>query len=49
MRYTIPDGVYPTMLTPYTNDNQVDYDGLAELVEWYRPGCCRLVCCLSVQ
>lgn len=35
MRYTIPDGVYPTMLTPYTNDNQIDYDGLAELVEWY--------------
>lgn len=35
MSYSIPNGVYPTMITPYTSDNKVDYDALAALVEWY--------------
>ena len=24
----IPDGVYPTMVTPFTVDNKVDYNGV---------------------
>lgn len=31
----IPDGVYPTMVTPFTEDNKVDYDGVLELLNWY--------------
>lgn len=30
-----PDGIWPVMLTPFTEDNQVDYLALSELVEWY--------------
>ncbi|MCD8022226.1 MAG: dihydrodipicolinate synthase family protein [Lachnospiraceae bacterium] len=30
-----PDGIWPVMLTPFTEDNQVDYPALKELVEWY--------------
>ncbi len=33
-------GVFPTMITPYTRDNQVDYQGVEALVEWYwKKGC----------
>ncbi len=32
---TIPNGVYPTMITPYTADNKVDYDAVLKLIEWY--------------
>lgn len=28
-------GVYPTMLTPFTDDGKVDYDGVSELLKWY--------------
>ena len=28
-------GVYPVMLTPFTEDNKIDYDSLGRLVEWY--------------
>ncbi|MGN0299413.1 MAG: dihydrodipicolinate synthase family protein [Lachnospiraceae bacterium] len=28
-------GVWPVMLTPFTEDNQVDYDALRELIKWY--------------
>ncbi len=31
----IPDGVYPTMITPFTADNQIDYNGVRKLLEWY--------------
>lgn len=31
----IPNGVWPTMVTPFKADLQVDYDGLAQLVDWY--------------
>lgn len=31
----IPDGVYPTMLTPFTLDNRVDYPALEKLIQWY--------------
>lgn len=30
-----PGGVWPVMLTPFTSDNQIDYDALGELVDWY--------------
>lgn len=31
-----PGGVWPVMLTPFTEDNRVDYAALEELIEWYR-------------
>ena len=33
--YQIPNGVYPVMLTPYTNDNTIDTEALNSLVKWY--------------
>jgi 4-hydroxy-tetrahydrodipicolinate synthase len=35
LKMQIPDGVYPTMITPYTGDNRIDYDGVLRLLEWY--------------
>ena len=32
---TISDGVWPTMVTPFTRQGQVDYRTLDDLVEWY--------------
>lgn len=32
---TIPNGVYPTMVTPYTEDNRVDYNAVLGILEWY--------------
>ena len=32
---TINNGVYPTMVTPFTADNKVDYDGVKALTAWY--------------
>ncbi len=32
----IPDGVYPTMITPYTADNKVDYNAVEKLLWWYQ-------------
>lgn len=31
----IPNGVYPTMITPFTDDNKIDYDGVLALLDWY--------------
>ena len=31
----IPNGVYPTMITPFTDDNKIDFDGVLSLLEWY--------------
>ena len=33
--YSIPNGVYPVMLTPYTKDNQIDIEAVHNLVKWY--------------
>ena len=33
---SIPDGVYPTMVTPYTEDNKIDYAAVEALLYWYR-------------
>lgn len=32
---TIPDGVYPTMVTPFTDGDRIDYDAVLRLLEWY--------------
>lgn len=37
---TIPDGVYPTMLTPFTDDNKVDYNGVLQLLDFYSKNGC---------
>lgn len=31
----INKGVYPTMVTPFTDDNKIDYNGVKELLDWY--------------
>ena len=35
MNRPIPDGVYPTMVTPYTEDDRIDYRAVAQILEWY--------------
>ena len=35
MKKTIPDGVYPTMVTPFTEDNKIDYNAVEALIGWY--------------
>ena len=43
MQNLIPDGVWPTMLTPFTEGNEIDYNALASLVDWYiEEGVCGL-------
>ena len=32
------DGVWPVMLTPFTEDNKVDYHSLEKLTDWYIEG-----------
>ncbi len=34
-RTDIPGGVWPTMITPYTAEGEIDYVGVEALVEWY--------------
>lgn len=29
------EGIVPVMLTPFSTDNQIDYPGMARLIEWY--------------
>ncbi|MFV0467215.1 MAG: dihydrodipicolinate synthase family protein [Lachnospiraceae bacterium] len=31
----ITDGVWPVMITPFTKENKIDYDGISEIIEWY--------------
>lgn len=35
MNKAIPDGVYPTMITPFTEENKIDFKAVEELIEWY--------------
>lgn len=35
MKKEFPNGVYPVMLTPFTENNEVDYEALGKLVDWY--------------
>lgn len=32
----IPGGVYPTMLTPFTAENKIDYNGVEQILNWYK-------------
>ena len=32
---SIPNGVYPTMITPYTPDNKLDFHAVEQLLNWY--------------
>lgn len=32
----IKNGVYPTMITPYTKDNRIDYDAVSALMDYYK-------------
>ncbi len=31
----IANGVWPTMITPYTEDNKIDYDAVLRIIQWY--------------
>ncbi len=31
----INNGVYPTMVTPFTDDNKIDYNGVKKIIDWY--------------
>ncbi|MBR4286762.1 MAG: dihydrodipicolinate synthase family protein [Clostridia bacterium] len=31
----IKTGVYPTMITPFTDDNKIDYNGVKQILDWY--------------
>lgn len=31
----IADGVWPVMITPFTEDNKIDYNGVLKIIEWY--------------
>ena len=35
MTKKFPNGVYPVMLTPFTENNEVDYEALGKLIDWY--------------
>lgn len=35
MSETIKNGVWPVMITPYTEDDKIDYDGVLDILEWY--------------
>ena len=38
--YTLPNGVFPTMITPFTKDNEVDYESVKSVTNWYvKKGC----------
>lgn len=32
---SIPDGVWPTIVTPFTDENKIDYHGVEAMIEWY--------------
>lgn len=38
--YSIPDGVYPVMLTPFNDDLSIDYQGVEGLMAYYRRSGC---------
>ena len=35
MAFDIQGGVWPTMITPFTEDDKVDFDAIAKMCEWY--------------
>lgn len=47
----LPEGSFPTMITPFQDDGSIDYPCLRGLIEWYiESGCVGLfACCLSSE
>lgn len=47
----IRNGIYPTMITPFTDDNHVDYAAIEQLVEYYAANGCDgiFALCLSSE
>lgn len=38
--HTLPNGVFPTMITPFTKENEVDYKTVEKITQWYvKKGC----------
>ena len=35
MDKTLPNGIHVTMITPFTDDNRIDYAGVEGLLQWY--------------
>ena len=35
MKKTIAGGVWPVMITPFTEDKKIDYDAVLRIIEWY--------------
>jgi len=35
MNNTIPAGVWPTMITPFTRSNKIDFPALEKMIDWY--------------
>ncbi len=35
MAKEISGGVWPVMITPFTEDNKIDYNGVEKIIEWY--------------
>jgi 4-hydroxy-tetrahydrodipicolinate synthase len=35
MNNIFPDGIWPTMITPFTSKNEIDYRALEQMIEWY--------------
>ncbi|OXM84029.1 dihydrodipicolinate synthase family protein [Paenibacillus rigui] len=35
MSIRLAEGVWPTMVTPFTEDNEIDYPALGKAIEWY--------------
>jgi len=35
MDKTLPNGIHVTMVTPFTDDNRIDYAGVERLLQWY--------------
>jgi 4-hydroxy-tetrahydrodipicolinate synthase len=35
MSLTMPNGVFPTMITPFTKEKEIDYPILEKMIEWY--------------
>ncbi|MBN1561086.1 dihydrodipicolinate synthase family protein [candidate division KSB1 bacterium] len=35
MNNIFPDGIWPTMITPFTSNNEIDFRALEQMIEWY--------------
>ena len=35
MSNVFPNGIWPTMITPFTSKNYIDYNALEQMIEWY--------------